>query len=89
MSNRKTHPTITADQILVGDVVRLNGRIVPSMPHLIGRFRIIKAKPIMGNRVQIKCHDLWTNSTVRKFDLKIGPVIDLIERDGQDMGVAE
>lgn len=87
MSLPKTHPSITADQILVGDVVRLNGNLVTSMPYIRSNFRIIKAKPIGKGRVQVKCRDLWTDSTVRKLDLKIGPAIDLLERDGKDMAL--
>ncbi len=90
MSGRKTYPRITADEIRVGDAVCLDGRLVPAMPHLRGKFDILKAKPIGKGRVQVKCRDRWwSDSTVRKLDLKIGPAFSLIERDGQDMAVAD
>lgn len=90
MSGRKTYPHITADEIRVGDVVFLNGRLVPAMPHLYGEFDIVKTKPIGKGRVQIKCRNRWwPDSTIRKLDLKIGPAFSLIKRDGQDMAVAD
>ena len=90
MSGRKTYPRITADEIRVGDAVCLDGPLVPAMPHLRGKFDILKAKPIGKGRVQVKCRDRWwSDSTVRKLDLKIGPAFSLIERDGQDMAVAD
>jgi len=90
VSGRKTYPRITADEIRVGDAVCLDGRLVPAMPHLRGKFDILKAKPIGKGWVQVKCRDRWwSDSTVRKLDLKIGPAFSLIERDGQDMAVAD
>lgn len=88
MSKPKTYPTIAVDEIRPGDVVRLNGRHVPSMPHLYGNFRIIKAKPIGKGLIQVKCRNsFWKDATVRKMDLKIGPLGKLIERDGESMAI--
>lgn len=90
MSGRKTYPHITADEIRVGDTVCLYSKHVTGMPHFYGKFDILKAKSIGKGRVQVKCRDrFWSNSTVRKLDLKIGPTISLIERDGKDMAVAD
>tara|TARA_B100000378_G_scaffold236246_3_gene203014 strand:+ start:1242 stop:1529 length:288 start_codon:yes stop_codon:yes gene_type:complete len=90
VSGRKTYPVITADEIRIGDAVCLYGRHVSGMPHLHGKFDILKAKPIGKGRVQVKCRDrFWPNSPVRKLDLKIGPAISLIERDGKDVAVQD
>lgn len=76
-TGRKTYPVITADEIQVGDVVRINGQM--------DRFEILKAKPIIKNRVQIKCRSrFWSGSTVRKFNLKTSHTVELIERGGID-----
>lgn len=77
MNARSKYPSIRADDVRVGDVVRLNGQL--------GRFEILKAKSIIKGRIQVKCRDrFWTGSTVRKFNLKTNSMVELIERDGAD-----
>ena len=84
---RPEYPIIPLDEIRVGDVVRLSG-VSTTMPYILGTFEILKAKPIGKGRIQIKFRDIhWKGATVRKADLKIGPMIGLVKREGKDMNI--
>lgn len=79
------YPKIKAAEIEEGDTVYLSGPSVKS-PHFRGRFRVIKAKPIIGGRVQIKIRSTWHSSNkIQKINLDETASVELQERGGQSM----
>lgn len=79
------YPMIKPAQIQAGDLVYLRN-VSAKTPHLSGRYRIVKTKPIIGGRIQIKAQDAWSaNSKIRKINLDETAHVELQERAGQSM----
>lgn len=79
------YPMIKPAQIQKGDVVYLS-HVSPKTPYLSGRYRVVKAKPIIGGRVQIKVRSNWSSSNkIQKINLDDTAYIELYERGGQSM----
>lgn len=82
---RPDYPMIKASEIQAGDTVYLH-RIPTKNADITGRYRIVKAKPIIGGRVQIKAHSAWfSSSKIQKINLDETASVELQERDGQSM----
>lgn len=82
---RPDYPMIKAAEIQAGDTVYLH-RIPTKNADITGRYRIVKAKPIIGGRIQIKAHSAWFSSNkIQKINLDETASVELQERDGQSM----
>jgi len=82
---RPNYPMIKASEIQAGDTVYLH-RIPTKNADITGRYRIVKAKPIIGGRIQIKAHSAWFSSNkIQKINLDETASVELQERGGQSM----